>query len=194
MGDVGNTSRLWGIPSQPLAALPEPGVGLSQQPEASSDPGDGHLAIWDHIAFAAALGAVVGRSVGYCEGESFDVKPVFGHVALWSLLSLWGMEEDNPYTTRHTSKQAADRLWDTPLISAGVGALWGAITESCDEHEDRIPREQIVITGAVVVGATGLVLDILHKNGDGEDPSTVSLRVSPNLQPRGAGVSIQARF
>jgi len=222
----------------------------------------GHREIVDVLFLAAAMGVVAGRADGYCGGTSFDVSPVFGHVALAAVLSIAGspnsyerrhpevegipkaattlqdlkaradwhtgvevVERDGTVATgeiiditddavvlqvkqdRHTVAQAAileinrverDRIWDTPILGAGVGAAWGLLWAHDCSEEDAVtvpPRGRMMLTGAIVVGLATLIVDILHKKRtalfrNGQMAGTSHVRVSPATWPNGIGVSV----
>lgn len=172
-------------------------------PPPSSTAKNGHRAIWDHLAGAAAVGVVAARARGYCDGSGFDPKPVFGHVAAWSLLvfpfSAAGGTA-NPYTSRHTSTPSADRMWDAALVGAPFGALYGLLwAHDCSlgrsgDLVDRAPRAAMMATGAAIIGGVVLVLDILHKDGKPDQASKLSLRIGSLPHMSSVGLSISSRF
>jgi hypothetical protein len=96
-----------------------------------------------------------------------------------------------------------DRIWDTPLFGAGIGAAWGLLwSHACGDYADAVvtelPRGRMMITGGVVVGLAAFVVDILHQKRTalfrGERRANTSrVHVSPVMWPNGVGVSVSWR-
>ena len=91
-----------------------------------------------------------------------------------------------------------DTLWDSTLIGAGAGTAWGLLWAHDCSAEDAVtlpPRGRMMLLGGVVMGAAGLVVDLLHKKRTAlfrnqETAATSRVRVSPATWPNGVGVAV----
>jgi hypothetical protein len=141
-----------------------------------------------HVRVVTRDGATIVGKLAKIQGDSIFVRGPGGQVVVQA-------------TSIQRIDSMGDPVWDQMLLGAVGGATWAVIAaNNCsDDPVTYVSRGRMAVIGAVIVGTTGLVLDLLH---DGKfvryrpsgAPGATTVRVTPMLRTSGAGVGIVVLF